>query len=129
MSPWSHLPAGDTSGLFRTLTDFRKKPVSPHSRCLPGAAYGGLSLTPHIIELHRAGAQRGQGPLGDELERVHKRAESVGKIETAAGVALVALHVFTLGARRPEDEDESVAPLPPGPVGAGGGSPPDRDPR
>jgi hypothetical protein len=81
-----------------------------------GAAYGGLSLTPQIIELHRAGAQRGRGPLGDELERIHKRAESVGKVETAAGVALVALHVFTLGSRRPEDDEESVAPLPPGPA-------------
>ena len=83
------------------------------------AAYTGLSITPHINELHRAGAQRGQGPLGEELEAIHRRAESLGKVETALGVALVALHVFTLAARRRDDEhDEQGAyaePLPPGP--------------
>jgi hypothetical protein len=36
-----------------------------------GAAIGGLSLTPHINALHRAGAQRGVGEQGAELDRVH----------------------------------------------------------
>lgn len=80
------------------------------------AAYVGLSITPHINDLHRAGAQRGQGPLGDELEAIHRRATLVGKTETLLGVVLVGLHVFTLGARRPEDDedDAALAPLPPG---------------
>lgn len=81
------------------------------------AAYTGLSITPHINELHRAGAQRGQGPLGDELEAIHHRAESLGKAETALGIALVALHVFTLAARRPDDDEGTYAePLPPGSI-------------
>ena len=82
------------------------------------AAYVGLSITPHIIDLHRAGAQRGQGPLGEELDAIHHRAEAVGKAETVLGVALVALHVFTLATRRPEDDEEDdgrVEPLAPGP--------------
>jgi len=80
-----------------------------------GAAYNGLAVTPHINELHRAGAQRGQGPLGEELDAIHHRAEALGKAETVVGVVLVGLHVFTLGARRPDDdEDGADAPLPPG---------------
>jgi hypothetical protein len=83
-----------------------------------GAAYGGLSLTPHILELHRAGAQRGEGPDGAELDRTHKRAELVGKVETGLGALLVVLHVLTLATRRPgedEGEDAYTAPAPPGP--------------
>jgi len=80
------------------------------------AAYGGLLLTPRILELHRGGAMRGVGPEGEELERVHVRAEAVGKAEVGLGILLVALHVFTVQARRPEDDDEEdvPAPLPPG---------------
>jgi hypothetical protein len=81
-----------------------------------GAAYGGLVLTPRILELHRAGVRRGFGPEGDDLERVHVRAERVGKAEVALGALLIGLHVFTIGVRRPEDdpEDDAPAPLPPG---------------
>lgn len=82
------------------------------------AAYIGLVATPRIIELHKSGARRGEGTSGIELDRVHKHAELVGKAETGLGALLVALHVFTLPARRPSDEDddeEPVAPLPPGP--------------
>jgi uncharacterized membrane protein len=78
------------------------------------AAYGGLVLTPHINALHRAGAQRGQGPQGEELDRVHKTAETVGKAETGLGAILVALHVFTLAARRPDDDDDYATPGAPG---------------
>ncbi|AUX26644.1 hypothetical protein SOCEGT47_072140 [Sorangium cellulosum] len=82
------------------------------------AAYVGLALTPRITELHREGARRGEGALGVELERVHRHAELAGRAEVFLGATLVVLHVFTLGARRPEDDDEddeAVAPLPPGP--------------
>jgi hypothetical protein len=81
------------------------------------ASYIGLSLTPRIIDLHRAGAVRGSGPEGQALEAVHARAELVGRVETVAAVALVFLHVLTIAHRRPEDEDDddAVAPLPPGP--------------
>lgn len=111
----------------RTLATGRRgrRPVARVRRFIAvlmaaGAAYTGLALTPHIMELHRGGARRGDGPLGEDLDRTHRRAETVGKAEVAGGIALIALHIFTLGAaRRPgdepgEEEDEGVAPLPPG---------------
>lgn len=84
------------------------------------AAYVGLSLTPTINELHRAGVTRNVGPEGNRLEAVHRRAELVGKVEVALGAALIALAIFTIR-RCDEDEDgdeDSPAPLPPGPSGA-----------
>jgi len=84
------------------------------------AAYMGLALTPGINELHRAGARRGVGEQGAQLEALHRRAELIGRGETLLGAAVVVLHIFTLGARRPEDDDddeEAFAPLPPGPRG------------
>lgn len=79
------------------------------------AAYIGLTLTPAINDMHKRGVRRYIGAEGMALEAVHKRAELVGKVEVALGVGLVALHVLTLGARRPEDEDDVDEPLPPGP--------------
>ncbi len=74
------------------------------------AAYIALGLTPRILSMHQAGVTRGN----PELDAVHARAELVGKAELAAGLALIALHVFTLGQRR-DDEDDAPGPLPPGP--------------
>jgi hypothetical protein len=65
------------------------------------AIYGGTQLSPRIVELHAAGAVRGSGDDGAELERIHRRAESVAKIEVIAGLLLLALHVATLR-RTPE---------------------------
>ncbi len=82
------------------------------------AAYVGFSLTPRINEMHRAGIQRDGSPQGQVLEAVHARAELFGKIGVGMALGLVGLTVFTIGARRPEDEEddeEAVAPLPPGP--------------
>jgi hypothetical protein len=85
------------------------------------AGYSGLVLTPRIMELHRAGAVRGSGPEGQELDAIHRRSELLSKVKAAGGIALVVLHVLTLRVRRPEDElfdyddDDAVAPLPPGP--------------
>lgn len=101
-----------------------KKPAARVRRILAmlmalAAVYIGMTLTPAINNLHAGGAIRGEGPNGQELDRIHKRAELVGKAEITGGVALVVLHVFTLGARRPEDDDDddddAPAPLPPGP--------------
>jgi hypothetical protein len=80
-------------------------------------AYMGLSLSPTINELHRAGARRGVGPDGVRLDEIHHRASAVGKVELGVGVILVGLHVFGVRGRREEDEDEADAPLPPGPRG------------
>jgi hypothetical protein len=60
------------------------------------AIYGGTQLSPKIIALHAAGAVRGFGPDGTELERLHALAESIAKIEVAAGLLLLALEVTTL---------------------------------
>lgn len=82
------------------------------------AAYIGTSLSPRINQLHEEGVHRGEGDRGAELDAIHKRAELVGKIEAAAALALVALHVFTLRTRDDDDEeedDDAAAPLPPGP--------------
>jgi cytochrome bd-type quinol oxidase subunit 2 len=80
------------------------------------AVYVGLALTPRINGMHHEGVQRWVGERGQELEAVHQRAELVGKLEVALGIALVALHVLTISARRPEEdeEDDYAAPLPPG---------------
>lgn len=80
-------------------------------------AYVGLTLTPRINQMHRAGVIRDESPEGQALERTHKQAEMVGKVEVALGIVLVFLHVLTLPARRPsdEEEEEAVAPLAPGP--------------
>jgi Domain of unknown function (DUF4149) len=83
------------------------------------AAYVALSLTPRILAMHRAGITRGDA----DLDAVHARAELVGKLELGGGLVLVALHVFTLGTRRPDEDEESddrdptPGPLPPGPRG------------
>ena len=81
-----------------------------------GAVYTGLKITPRILELHHSGVRRGLGEGGAELESIHKSAERIGKAVTLAGVIVIALHVFTLGAKKPDDEDDDApAPLPPGP--------------
>ncbi|MCC6557112.1 MAG: DUF4149 domain-containing protein [Polyangiaceae bacterium] len=114
--------------LVRTWAAGRRRTLAARVRrlvamLLAGAvAYVGLVLTPRIIELHRAGARRGDGAQGQELDRIHRRAELAGRAELFLGAAVVVLHVFTLGARRPEDDEEddddhAFAPLPPGPRG------------
>ena len=80
-----------------------------------GATYGGLALTPRIVSLHQAGAHRGVGFLGEELDRAHGRAELLGKVEILLAVALVVLHVFTLKSLNRDEDTEGVDPLPPGP--------------
>ncbi|HSN99605.1 MAG TPA: hypothetical protein VLS89_15025, partial [Candidatus Nanopelagicales bacterium] len=83
------------------------------------ATYMGMVLTPQINDLHRGGARRGEGEQGMALERLHRQAETVGRVEMLLGVVVVGLHVFTLGSRRPEEDegdgDDAPAPLPPGP--------------
>ncbi|NUP14410.1 MAG: DUF4149 domain-containing protein [Polyangiaceae bacterium] len=86
---------------------------------LAGAAtYMGMSISPTINDLHAVGARRGEGELGAQLEATHKKAEMLGRIEVVLGVALIALHIFTLRdwtREDPEDEEDAPAPLPPGP--------------
>jgi len=65
------------------------------------AIYGGTRLSPRIVALHVAGAVRGFGADGLELESLHRWAESVAKVEVTAGLVLLALHITTLR-RSPE---------------------------
>lgn len=84
---------------------------------LAGAiAYGGMVVSPAILELHRSGVSRNVGEAGTRLEAVHQRASTLGKVEALLAAGLVAMHILTLPRPRPEDdEDEASAPLPPGP--------------
>lgn len=83
------------------------------------ATYVGIALTPRITELHRDGVRRDETPRGQVLESIHRRAEAVGKAGLFFAVSFVALGIFTLRVRRPDEDDDEVeevfAPLPPGP--------------
>lgn len=78
--------------------------------------YVAATITPAILDLHHAGAIRGEGDQGARLAELHGRAELAGKVEAVLGLLIVTLHVFT-PKRRPEDEDYFVAA-----PGAPGGS-------
>jgi hypothetical protein len=56
------------------------------------AVYVATVVSPRIVELHQAGALRGMGPAGLELDAVHHVAERLAKVELAAlAVAFVLL--------------------------------------
>jgi len=80
------------------------------------ALYSGVWLSPTINALHAGGARRGVAADGAELERVHQRAELVGKLAVALAALLVLLHTLTMPTRDRDDE-QVAAPLPPGPSG------------
>ena len=60
------------------------------------AVWQGVALSPRIAALHDAGALRGFGPLGLELESLHATAEGEAKAQLALVAALLALHVYSL---------------------------------
>jgi hypothetical protein len=62
------------------------------------AVWQGTVLSPRIAALHQAGALRGFGPLGLELESLHTTAEGEAKAQLALVAALLALHVYSLAA-------------------------------
>jgi hypothetical protein len=82
-----------------------------------GAVYGGMRLTPTIREMHERGVRRNVGAEGAELERIHAQAELIGKATVPLAVFLIFLQLFTLKSALEllAEEDEAVAPLPPGP--------------
>jgi uncharacterized membrane protein len=59
-----------------------------------------LVISPRIESLHRAGAIRGLGPMGTDLESTHKLAELGGKTQAIVALVLIALHVWSLTAPR-----------------------------
>ena len=60
------------------------------------AVVQGLWLSPTIVSLHRAGAIRGVGALGEKLDRFHGWSETCGKTESILLVALVVLLAHAL---------------------------------
>jgi uncharacterized membrane protein len=60
------------------------------------AIYEGTMLSPKIEALHLAGAIRGLGDLGLEMDRTHHLAELLAKTELAFGLLYVVLLVWTL---------------------------------
>lgn len=72
------------------------------------AVTGGLAISPRIVALHAAGAIRGLGEGGAALERLHRIAESLGKVEVALGIAAIVLHVATLRASSPVEAPAGV---------------------
>lgn len=64
------------------------------------AAVEATAISPRIAALHAAGIQRGSGPGGVELARLHGLAELCGKAELFLLASVVLLHVATVGASR-----------------------------
>ncbi len=55
----------------------------------------GVWISPRIEALHRAGAIRGLGAMGLELDSVHHVAETLGKAEVLLAMALILAYVVT----------------------------------
>ncbi len=60
------------------------------------AVIQGAWLSPTIVALHRDGAIRGLGPLGERLDAIHAWSERCGKTESLLLIALVVLLVNAL---------------------------------
>ncbi len=60
------------------------------------AVVQGTWLSPTVVALHRDGAIRGLGPLGERLERFHAWSETCGKTESLLLVVLVVLLAHAL---------------------------------
>lgn len=58
------------------------------------------SIAPTIQSLHAAGAVRGSGPAGLELDRVHKLAEGQARVQLLLVALALGLHVVSGGKRR-----------------------------
>jgi hypothetical protein len=79
-------------------------------------AYLGMVLTPQISSLVQTGITPKVGPDGIELARLTEQAELIGVTTIPLAAALIALHLFTLPrATEPEEDEEVLTPLPPGP--------------
>ena len=77
------------------------------------AAYVGLVVSPQLAAMRLAAAT--------DLDRIREplaRAALVADVEVVLASALVLLHVLTIATRRPDDDDDAEAPLPPGPFGS-----------
>jgi hypothetical protein len=59
------------------------------------ALFEGVVVSPRVEALHRAGAIRGLGDLGQQLEAAHSLAESVSKCEAFGIITFVVLYVLT----------------------------------
>jgi len=69
-----------------------------------------LYVTPTILDLHKSGVRRGEGPEGARLEATHKQAETLGKAEVAFAALALVLHVATLRSREDEEDEDDLGP-------------------
>jgi len=58
------------------------------------AVWEGARVSPRIAHLHFAGAVRGLGPAGMELDRLHDLAETIGKAEVVVLALVLGLHAW-----------------------------------
>jgi putative copper export protein len=58
------------------------------------ALYEGMIVSPRVEELHRAGAVRGSGDLGMQLESAHSLAEAISKGEAFVLVVFILLYAI-----------------------------------
>lgn len=92
--------------VVRSRTDPRPVTRTDVARLAVVALAGGLAcvqglwLSPAIVALHRQGALRGLGALGERLERFHAWSERCGKTESLLLVVLVVLLTRVLSGRR-----------------------------
>jgi Domain of unknown function (DUF4149) len=99
--------------LFCELWRVRITPKISHADIARGVAlaiagllalYEGMVVSPRVESLHRAGAIRGSGDLGMQLESAHSLAEAISKGEALLLVVFVFLYVTTNRARRSAGE-------------------------
>jgi hypothetical protein len=67
------------------------------------ALYEGLVVSPRVESLHRAGAIRGVGELGMQLESAHASAEFISKTEATVLVVFILFYVMQSRPRRIPD--------------------------
>ncbi len=79
------------------------------------AAYLALVLSPGTTRLLKVGAVDVATESGRRLAQLRGRAQLMGKGQVALAVVLIGLHVYTLKRREDDDDEPTLAPLPPGP--------------
>ena len=67
------------------------------------ALYEGIVVSPRVEDLHRAGAVRGVGDLGAQLESAHALAEAISKSEALVLVIFILLYAIRSASPRVGD--------------------------
>jgi hypothetical protein len=70
----------------------------------------GAFLSPKIAGLHEAGAIRGLGALGEELDRAHRAAVTCGNVTMLLLIVVIVLHVIGRGTTTGSESGARVPP-------------------